>query len=64
MAMSKLVADRTIKLATSVKSSTVLEVLVYGRYANADTIGEMLLQYGCFLQQPDSFDYSAIYFNP
>jgi len=62
--MSKLVADRTIKLAASVKSSTVLEVLVYGRHANADTTGEMLLQHGCFLQQPDSFDHSAIYFNP
>ena len=41
--MSKLAADRTIKLAASVKSSTVLEVLVYGRHADADATGDMLL---------------------
>lgn len=60
----KLVSDRTVKLSASLKSMTVLEVLLYGCRANADAIGDMLLEHDCFLQQPDSFDLSTAYFNP
>jgi hypothetical protein len=62
--LSRLVADRTVKLSASLKSPTVLEVLMYGCHSNADTIGNLLLEHDCFLQQPDSFDRSTTYFNP
>lgn len=62
--LSKLVADRTVKLSALLKSPTVLEVLVYGCRANANTVGDLLLEHACFLQQPDSFDHSTTYFNP
>lgn len=62
--LSKLVADRTIKLSVTLISTTVLEVLVYGCRTSANATGEMLLDQDCYLQQPDSFDDSMTYFNP
>ena len=37
---------------------------MYGCRAKADATGGMLLDHDCFLQQPDSLDDSATYFNP
>lgn len=37
---------------------------MYGCRANAHAIGDMLLEYDFFLQQPDSFDHAMTYFNP
>lgn len=60
----KLLIDRTIKLSAFLKSSTALEILVYGARTNANAVGEMLLEHDCFLQQPDSFSQGTTYFNP
>ncbi|KAK1758998.1 SNF2 family N-terminal domain-containing protein [Echria macrotheca] len=62
--LAALLADSTIKLSATLKSPTVLEVILYGSGTRADAIGEMLLDHDHFLQQPDSFDESTTYINP
>jgi hypothetical protein len=62
--LSKLIIDRTLKLSATLRSPKLLEVVVYGRHADANSIGDTLLEHNCFLQQPDSFDDSKMYFNP
>ena len=60
----KLMIDEAIKLSGAIISATMLEVLVYGCRTAADAIGEVLLDYDCFLQQPAAFDVSITYLNP
>ncbi|KAH6850550.1 hypothetical protein B0I37DRAFT_371876 [Chaetomium sp. MPI-CAGE-AT-0009] len=60
----KLITDTNITLSATLKSTKVLEIVVYGSRTKADEIGGMLLDHDCFLQQPDSFDEFMTYFNP
>jgi hypothetical protein len=60
----KLITDTNVTLCPTLKSTTVLEIVVYGCRTDADEIGGMLLDHDCYLQQPDSFDESMTYFNP
>ena len=60
----KLIANTNITLCATLKSTTALEIVVYGCRTDADEIGGMLVDYDCYLQQPDSFDESMTYFNP
>jgi len=62
--LRNLITETTVTLSATLKSTTALEVLIYGCRAKAAEIGEMLLDHDCFLQQPDSFDDSMTYFNP
>lgn len=59
-----LITNTNITLSATLKSTTALEIVVYGCRTNADEIGGMLLDHDCYLQQPDFFDESMTYFNP
>jgi hypothetical protein len=53
--LRNLITDTAIRLSATLKSTAVLEVLVYGCRTKANEIREMLLDHDCFLHQPDSF---------
>lgn len=64
-ALGRLLADKTVHLSSRLKPSGVLEVVVYGLRSHADSIGDMLLDHDCFLQQPSASDVGAlVYYNP
>ncbi|KAI1657871.1 SNF2 family N-terminal domain-containing protein [Daldinia decipiens] len=59
-----LVKSYNVELKASLKTSKIIEVLIYGQFEQGDAIGNMLLEQDCFLQQPDSYDVSRPYHNP
>ncbi|OTB12626.1 hypothetical protein K445DRAFT_179432 [Daldinia sp. EC12] len=59
-----LLTSYKIELKASLKTSEIIEVLIYGQFEHGDVIGNMLLEHDCFLPQPDSYDVSRPYKNP
>ncbi|KAI2624406.1 SNF2 family N-terminal domain-containing protein [Hypoxylon sp. NC1633] len=59
-----LVETHAVELSASIISPDQIEVLIYGRREEADSIGDMLLERDCFLQPPNSYDVSRPYHNP
>ncbi|KAI1481970.1 SNF2 family N-terminal domain-containing protein [Daldinia eschscholtzii] len=59
-----LLTSYKIELKASLKTSEIIEVLIYGQFEHGDAIGNMLLEHDCFLQQPDSYDVLRPYKNP
>ncbi|KAI2777343.1 SNF2 family N-terminal domain-containing protein [Daldinia loculata] len=59
-----LVKSYDVELKASLKTSKIIEVLIYGQFEQGDAIGNMLLEQDCFLQQPDSYDIFRPYHNP
>ena len=41
-----------------------LQITIYGLRQDSDAIGKLLSDNKLYLQQPSTFDYSAVYFNP
>ncbi|KAI0889137.1 SNF2 family N-terminal domain-containing protein [Annulohypoxylon maeteangense] len=53
-----------VELSAYMTSRNKIEVLIYGRFEQGESIGDMLLERDCFLQQPKSYDTSRPYYNP
>lgn len=62
--VSDLIKTYDVELSAIMKTPNKIEILIYGRLEESETIGDMLLERDCFLQQPDSHDISRPYHNP
>ncbi|KAI0899905.1 SNF2 family N-terminal domain-containing protein, partial [Annulohypoxylon nitens] len=62
--VSDLIKTSDVELSAMMKTPNKIEILIYGRLEESETIGDMLLERDCFLQQPDSHDISRPYHNP
>lgn len=51
-------------LSAVVKAPKILSIVVYGLSSKSETVGDILLEHGFYLQLPDSFDQSVPYENP
>ncbi|KAI1802019.1 SNF2 family N-terminal domain-containing protein [Daldinia bambusicola] len=60
----KLTKSYNIELKASLKTSKIIEVIIYGQFEQGDAIGNTLLDHDYFLQQPDFYDASRPYKNP
>ncbi|KAI4861311.1 SNF2 family N-terminal domain-containing protein [Hypoxylon rubiginosum] len=59
-----LIKNYNVELSASIKAPKRIEVLIYGLLRESDSVGDMLLEQDCFLQQPDWYDATRRYHNP
>ncbi|XXG98338.1 Proteasome subunit beta type-5 [Hypoxylon texense] len=62
--MINLIKDHNVEISASIKTPKRIEALIYGWLRESAYVGDMLLEQGCFLQQPDTYDATRPYHNP